>query len=41
MKADGDGAGPHRVYLTTKDFEDKEVKCLIAVLRPKHADQVR
>lgn len=37
----GDGGGPRRVYLTTKDMEDKEVKCLIAVLRPKHAEQVR
>lgn len=37
----GDGGGAHRVYLETKDYDDKAVKCLIAVLRPKHTEQVR
>jgi hypothetical protein len=37
----GGGGAQHRVYLTTKDYSDAEVKCLIACLRPKHAEQVR
>jgi len=41
-KTDGpDGIGvPHRVYLTTKDWEDKEVKCLIASLRARQTEQI-
>lgn len=38
----GEGVGgEHLVYLTTKDVSDTEVKCLIASLLPKHAQQVR
>ncbi len=41
-KTDGlDGIGvPHRVYLTTKDWEDKEMKCLIASLRARQTEQI-
>lgn len=31
---------PHRVYLTTKDWEDQIVKCLIACLRPLQTEQI-
>lgn len=41
-KSDGaDGVGaPHRVYLTTMDWEDKEVKSLIATLRARQTEQL-
>ena len=42
LEAEGDaGHAAHRVYLTTSDHEDNPIKCLIASLRPKHAEQVR
>lgn len=40
MADGGDGGGVHRVYLTTKDYNDAGVKCLVASLRPKTAEQV-